>query len=727
MVPIRVSAVRLDTIAGTASPPSTDPSRAGKRIRKVLSDASKRLGRIFDTEVIPQLGRKQLAVLGLGTMLLAVGVRLLHWQDKHVEIVAGKTALSGVFNRYLKEANRIIEDESVLFPRDQPQNGDARLVAHPPGYSIVIAAISRLSSNLETSLWLLQILGDAVAVLLVFLIGLELVNWWAAIAAALFAALSPHLAYYSLLLSPDSLAVLPILVAVYLVAKGLKKPTLTGMVVAGSMIGLSCWLNANGLLLSLFLAIAILFVFKPGQRAKMACVLVASTIIVIAPLTIRNLIVFHRFIPLSIQAGLSLAEGVGDYDKEGTFGMPRSDREARQKDAEWNNRPDYASSLWVPDGVERDNVRLHRGLEVVRSNRAWFVGVMLKRAGFMLSYNDSRAREWPFNTASASPVTSEALYGHDIAPANDELGNQGSPPVLVLNGAIISGSAAQSSGVPLVSVEPNELLAKGATLIPLATASITNGGLLEVTGDDSAYGDQFSSAPFSVKANTDYLLVVPLNLVRDNMAVKMTSADQRTSLSVVDIAQAIASVESADSPDKPSMTTVQMPFASGARTQVRFVVSNNGRSSLPPVARLGRIQILEIGPTPYSWTSPIRKAIRSIQRKFTTGVILTLISLGFVLLLFARNRTGRLILLVVPLYYLILQSPLHTEYRYILAMHYFLFVFAGASVGFVPVALLMTSRWARKMSAQLRRLQDSGEPAPANSPRSATGDHQRSI
>jgi uncharacterized metal-binding protein len=141
---------------------------------------------------------------------------------------------------------------------------------------------------------------------------------------------------------------------------------------------------------------------------------------------------------------------------------------------------------------------------------------------------------------------------------------------------------------------------------------------------------------------------------------------------------------------------------------------------------LGRIQVLEIGPTPYAWASPIRKAIRSIQRKFTTGVILTLVSFGLVLLLLARNRSGLVILLVVPLYYLILQSPLHTEYRYILAMHYFLFVFAGASVGSLPAALLLTSRWARKMLRQLQRQQRSGEPAPANARRTATSDHQSS-
>jgi len=721
--------VRPDKAINSAFSPSEDLSRPEKGIRKSLNKAVKLIGSLLDPEATPKLERKQLAVLGLAVMLSAVGVRLLHWQDKHVEIVAGKTALSGVFNRYLKEANRIIAEGSLLYPRELPQNGDARLVAHPPGYSIVIAAISRFTANVETGVWFLQILGDAFAVLLVFLISLELLNWWLAITAAILAAASPHLAYYSLILSPDSLAVLPILVAVYLIVKGLNRPSLVGMAIAGSMIGLSCWLNANGLLLALFLAIAILLVFKRGKRAKMAFALTASTIVIIAPLTIRNWTVFHRFIPLSIQGGLSLVEGIGDYDKEGALGMPRSDREARQKDAEWNNRQEYGASLWVPEGVERDKVRLRRGLEAVRSKPIWFAGVMFKRAGFMLSYNDSRARQWPFNTASASPVTSEALYGHHISPENNELDEPSrSSTVLVLNGAIISGAPSENDGVLVASIEPDELLAKGDALTPLTTASLANDrSVLEITGDQSTYGDQFSSAPIVVKENTDYLLVVPLTLLRDNMALKVTSVDHRTSLGVVDIAQALETVESAESADRSTMAKVQMPFASGDRTQVRIVVSNNGNGPLPPIARFGGLQIHEMGPTPYAWTSPLRKAVRSVQRKFTTSIMLPLISFGLVLLLLGSKRRTYFIILVVPIYYLVLQSPLHTEYRYILGMHYFLLILAGVSLGFLPLALLQTSRWVRSISPQLRTQQSSRESAPLNTRQTATGDNQRSV
>jgi hypothetical protein len=109
------------------------------------------------------------------------------------------------------------------------------------------------------------------------------------------------------------------------------------------------------MLLALFLGFAVLFVFERRRRWILAATLVASTIAVILPITIRNLIVFQRFIPLSIQIGLNLVEGIGDFDKEGRLGMPRNDREARKKDAEWSGRPEPYPSLWNPNGIERDH------------------------------------------------------------------------------------------------------------------------------------------------------------------------------------------------------------------------------------------------------------------------------------------------------------------------------------------------------------------------------------
>jgi hypothetical protein len=39
-----------------------------------------------------------------------------------------------------------------------------------------------------------------------------------------------------------------------------------------------------------------------------------------------------------------------------------------------------------------------------------------------------------------------------------------------------------------------------------------------------------------------------------------------------------------------------------------------------------------------------------------------------------------LVLLAVPVYYLCAQSALHTEYRYVLVIHHFLFVLAAVSL-----------------------------------------------
>ena len=59
---------------------------------------------------------------------------------------------------------------------------------------------------------------------------------------------------------------------------------------------------------------------------------------------------------------------------------------------------------------------------------------------------------------------------------------------------------------------------------------------------------------------------------------------------------------------------------------------------------------------------------------------LPLVLAGIILLARARKFRALAALLAVPLYYLCVQSALHTEYRYVLAVHYFLFVLAAAAL-----------------------------------------------
>src|SRR5947207_1525315 len=149
-------------------------------------------------------------------------------------------------------------------------------------------------SQADSALRVVQIIGDAASAVVLFFIAAELFPVALAIIAAMLCSFSPHFAYYSLLLAPDSLSILPLLLAVYFIVRAFKKPRLAAMITAGALIGLSCWLRSNALLLAPFIAIAIPFLFERGKRLRYSLALVCGAVVVIAPILIRNWIVFHR-------------------------------------------------------------------------------------------------------------------------------------------------------------------------------------------------------------------------------------------------------------------------------------------------------------------------------------------------------------------------------------------------------------------------------------------------
>jgi len=163
------------------------------------------------------------ALACLAILSLSIGVRAFHWQDSHLLITRSTTSLMGVFNRYRKEADRILAEGAILFPSERPAPGDARMLAHPPGYSIVLAGIKWWSNRVYESLWIIQIAADGLAAVLVFLIGSELFRPRIGFIAGMLVAISPQLAYYCLLLTPDSAAALLVVTSVYFLVLAVKR------------------------------------------------------------------------------------------------------------------------------------------------------------------------------------------------------------------------------------------------------------------------------------------------------------------------------------------------------------------------------------------------------------------------------------------------------------------------------------------------------------------------
>jgi len=603
---------------------------------------------------------RQFAICG-AIFLTALGVRLLYWQDTAPEMSLHDTLSQNMAVQYRREARRILEEGTILVPRKPVERGDARLIIHPPGYSMVMAASFKLFGESEPPLRFLQILCDASAAVLVLLIGSELLPMGVAVLAGFLAALSPHAAYYSLRLSPDSLAVLPVLIAVYLTARAIKRPRLLTFAVAGAMLGLSCWLRANALFLAPLLAVVIAVLSERGKRMRWSLLLAAATLAVIAPITIRNWVVFHRFIPLALPFGVNLVQGIAELDKEGKFGMPLYDPDVQKKDVEWNERPDYIGHMWTPDGIERDRVRSQRGLSVIRSNPIWFSGAMLRRVAFMVSFNESRARDWPFNTATVPPVSATPPFGLAISNTNDR--------------------------EPVWSASPADLLSGGRTLTPFTEAALAPGGeTLQIRGGGSEFENQFASAPIPVHSNTNYQLELFGHVSQGRSAVRVLGPNERVVLAT-SVLRAPEKADPAESSPPPIV------FTSGDAEEVRLVVSNDGKTSEPPVVQLGKAALFEIGQTPTLWTRFPRTIIRGIERRlYKTERMLPLIIVGVALLAIGGRGRELLILLVVPVYFLVTHAPMSTEYRYILGIHYFLFVLAAATLYCLGAAVADVSK-----------------------------------
>src|ERR1041385_2289215 len=336
--------------------------------------------------------------IALIIFLLAFGVRVLSWHDTRLEVGKVQTAVTADYKRISQLLNA--GGLRSFFSSSSPP-ADLNNLGHPPGYSILLALIYKLFGQSDTAVQFVQIFADALAAVFIFLIVAELLPFSAGVIAGLLAALSPQFAWNSVLLLPDSICVLPILIAVYLLARAAKNSRLVTFVIIGALIGLSCWLRANAMLLTFFVAAAVPLITKNHQKDagkisastpvwRFALAVLFGTLLIVLPLTIRNAIVFHRFIPLSLGAGQTLLEGIADYDKDGRFGIPSTDIGIMKQEAEIYQRPDYYGTLFNHDGVERERARLSRGFAIIRSHPLWFAGVMARRASSMMRLERSR-------------------------------------------------------------------------------------------------------------------------------------------------------------------------------------------------------------------------------------------------------------------------------------------------------------------------------------------------
>jgi hypothetical protein len=332
-----------------------------------------------------------------------------------------------------------------------------------------------------------------------------------------------------------------------------------------------------------------------------------------------------------LSAGITLVEGIGVNDPERKFGLPDTDYGVTKWEAKALNHPEYLGTRFTPDGVLRERFRVQQGLSVVKHHPIWFLGVMAERATFMLRL------------------------------ARVELIR---PQPGVTNSINTSLNSAPTFTVPTIKFTTPEAFS--------ATSMQNAADPLHIEGSDSVL---LLSEPIAVQANTDYLLRIPIRIEQGSVITEVLNAQNNQVLARTSVIHLVNWMEYT-SQMQPFVTNLAT-FTSDSANQIRIRILNGARKQAPVVAELKTVEGVALGPSSLNWTRVPRTVLMFLQRLFITAVMLPFTLVGVFVLIRGRRWPELAILLVVPIYYLCVQSALWTEFRYILTMHYFMFIFAA--------------------------------------------------
>jgi hypothetical protein len=338
-----------------------------------------------------QTGTPRPAAL-VAIFVLALVVRSLYAVDLAPVMHTAQQPGTRMSARYDEAALDILKGEGVLYPA-HPDPARTGLLARPPGYALYLAAVFRALGHDLFAAQLVQNILTALCCVLAAVAAGRAVSVRVGTLSGVLAAVSPQLGFASNLVLPDALSALPLLVAVLLLTAA--HPDRRGgwwwSAAAGAVVGAGCWLRPNVVLLPGLLGLLILLVSRDRRRALAHSVALGlASVLVVVPITLRNWAIFHEFVPISTNGGLTFWQGAADAGGK-EAGAFRRDKLVMLEEAARYGKPEYALWWAEPDGIWRDKERYRRGWEVIQAHPGRYARVMLRRMIGMVRYDDGFA------------------------------------------------------------------------------------------------------------------------------------------------------------------------------------------------------------------------------------------------------------------------------------------------------------------------------------------------
>lgn len=322
-------------------------------------------------------------------LAVALGVRALSANFLRAHLNDPGWFPFGIYALFDRQAQDALDGRASFFRIDDPSRTDAAI--YPPGYPLWLALIYKLSGTRSpTVVQNVQWILDSFAVLLVVGIGVTAFGWRTGLWAGGIAALWPLLASYGAVPLADAPTSWIVLGAAWMLLLAAKRQSLGWALGAGALVGASCWLRANAMLLVFFWALALLLLVKTSwpRRALLSASLLLAAMIVTAPVVLRNMFAFHAFVPTGLGAGTNLLEGIGETERGAReFGIAANDSELlEQERADLKPPADAPFNLYYPDGIRRDRERTHKALAIIFRHPFWYAGTVVRRIAGVMKY-----------------------------------------------------------------------------------------------------------------------------------------------------------------------------------------------------------------------------------------------------------------------------------------------------------------------------------------------------
>jgi 4-amino-4-deoxy-L-arabinose transferase-like glycosyltransferase len=337
----------------------------------------------------------------------AISVRVLTLQFMRAHLNDPAWFQVGSYAKFDRQARDILDGRQRLFWIDDPTRTD--LAQYPPAFPALVALIYKVTGDhsaysVQLVLWFADLI-----LLLLLIAGITATAFGprAAVVSGFVVALSPLFAMYAAFPSADVPATWFVLGGSWLLLLAAQRKSVRLALAAGAALGIACWLRVNPLYLCVGWAIALIICVKdsPSLRLKLGAAALAGTVALIAPIVIRNYLVFPDFTPTGGTIGVNLWEGLGETELGRQHGFILGDDKMVERERERMGRPgDTQVDIQWPDGIRRDRERTREALAFIRQHPVWYLGVMAGRMWGMLKVAGDPV---PYTGVSGINVTSK--------------------------------------------------------------------------------------------------------------------------------------------------------------------------------------------------------------------------------------------------------------------------------------------------------------------------------